>query len=321
MPVDLTEFVHVETLRNDHDGNFIVLLGHFTSDPENKALLVFTTRPLSCEAEGNENFLQNFKDMKLVLDNESGAEYSYYSTILSPDLLLRNDISVRHSLEVIHPASDRQIRRKRRVDFAQITETPEMYASITAPAIAQSVADGSISWLENVLNGTYEADRVLYTSADPETGCLISINPQWKTHPAMDTDRSTWKNHSCLKDLNVLAISRVELASLRDLRAKHLPLLRVIRDEGLRALNEIYGVQRHQVRVYVHYLPQFYQFHVHFRGLFTDLGAQVDRARNLDDIIQNIEMDGDFYAKRTITFNLQVNDPLFPLLVSNAMEE
>jgi hypothetical protein len=36
----------------------------------------------------------------------------------------------------------------------------------------------------------------------------------------------------------------------------------------------------------------------------------VERGHLLSDIIQNLEMDGDYYKKRTITFKLPINDKL-----------
>lgn len=49
-----------------------------------------------------------------------------------------------------------------------LTETAEMYASVTAPHINEVVGDGkSLSWLFNVLSKEKEADRVLYEDEDP----------------------------------------------------------------------------------------------------------------------------------------------------------
>jgi m7GpppX diphosphatase len=38
-------------------------------------------------------------------------------------------------------------------------------------------------------------------------------------------------------------------------------MLRNILDQGLRSIREVYGVEPERIRVYVHYLPQFFHFH------------------------------------------------------------
>lgn len=34
--------------------------------------------------------------------------------------------------------------------------------------------------------------------------------------------------------------------------------------QGVKTIGEVYGVREDELRVFVHYLPQFYHFHVHF---------------------------------------------------------
>ena len=62
---------------------------------------------------------------------------------------------------------------------------------------------------------------------------------------------------------------------------EYLPLLRHILATGTRVVCDTYGVAAHQLRVFVHYQPQFYHLHVHFTRLHNDLGCQVERAHLL----------------------------------------
>lgn len=48
--------------------------------------------------------------------------------------------------------------------------------------------------------------------------------------------------------------------------------------------------------------------------LRNTFGAEVERAHLLLDVIQNLETDGDFYARRTLQFRLRANDELFKAL-------
>jgi len=100
------------------------------------------------------------------------------------------------------------------------------------------------------------------------------------------------------------------IRTLRDLTGAHIPLLKSILDQGKAAIAETYGVEGNQLRIFVHYIPQFYHLHVHFTRLWNDAGVQVERAHLLEDIIQNLESDDDYYAKRTISYKLPVNDRL-----------
>eukprot|EP00586_Coscinodiscus_wailesii_P016890 CAMPEP_0172510456 /NCGR_PEP_ID=MMETSP1066-20121228/228591_1 /TAXON_ID=671091 /ORGANISM="Coscinodiscus wailesii, Strain CCMP2513" /LENGTH=71 /DNA_ID=CAMNT_0013289393 /DNA_START=1 /DNA_END=212 /DNA_ORIENTATION=- len=70
-------------------------------------------------------------------------------------------------------------------------------------------------------------------------------------------------------------------------------------ETGARVIASVYGVDADNLRVFVHYQPQFYHFHVHFTRLENDTGVQVEKAHLLMDVIQNLETDGDYYKKRT----------------------
>ena len=84
--------------------------------------------------------------------------------------------------------------------------------------------------------------------------------------------------------------------------------------EGLAAIKSIYGVNQDQIRVFVHYQPQFYHFHVHFTRLENEVGCSVERGHLITDIIQNLTMDGDYYKKRTITYKLKKGTTLHALI-------
>jgi m7GpppX diphosphatase len=73
-----------------------------------------------------------------------------------------------------------------------------------------------------------------------------------------------------------------------------------------------YGVPSLQLRVYVHYQPSYYHLHVHFTHLNYDApGTVVGRAHLLDDIINNLELQDDFYKRKTLTYILRENDGLY----------
>ena len=121
-----------------------------------------------------------------------------------------------------------------------------------------------------------------------------------------------WKNEkSMIDDLYCLAIIKERnIATLRDLRSRHLPLLRTLLKKSLTSITEVYNVPKEEVRVFVHYHPQFYHLHVHFTRLWNDGGAQVERAHLLEDVIANLEEDDLYYQERTMFYKVNETEKL-----------
>jgi len=101
------------------------------------------------------------------------------------------------------------------------------------------------------------------------------------------------------------------IRSLRDLRKGHVGLLSSIRSEAERVVQEKWGLGRGALRMYVHYQPSYYHFHVHivnanYQGAM--LGMSVGQAHLLDDVISLLELDleeGPFVFERmTLTYGL-----------------
>ena len=66
-------------------------------------------------------------------------------------------------------------------------------------------------------------------------------------------------------------VHRRDIKSLRDLNASHLPLLKEIRRKVLEVIPQKYpAVGADEVRLFVHYQPTYYHFHVHVAHLRHD---------------------------------------------------
>lgn len=266
------------------------------------------------------SFLQSYN---FNLKSESGAEYSYYNATpsqLESDKNGHNDIH--HSdmpqvgcfdAELISPASERQIKRAMPSNStALIEETSDMYNEVVKPYI-QSIVDGqSLNWIFNIIEGKKEKERLLLN----HESFIINIDTKWRSHPdAFKTPREEWYQHESTIDLYCLGIIKQKsIATLRDLTKDHIPILKSMKEEGLKTIENIYGVKKDQIRVFVHYHPQFYHFHVHFTRLHNEIGSQVERGHLISDIIQNLQLDGDYYAKRTISYKLKISSPLYLLM-------
>jgi m7GpppX diphosphatase len=277
------------------------------------------------------SILSYLKGFDFELKSESGAEYSYY--VAKPNGLQQmstaaaaaenqQDSSDRDyglhaakssagsfDVELICPASSAQISRAMpTLGHVLIDETPEIYRTAVQPYIQSVVDGGSLSWITNIIELKKEKERLLFNNDD----FVINVDTKWRTHPPpLTTPREKWLNDPSVDDLYCLAITKLSgIASLRDLRGEHIPMLQSMIREGLSAIKRIYGVNSNQIRIFIHYQPQFYHFHVHYTRLENEVGCCCERAHLLSDVIQNLQMDSDFYCKRTISYKLKKGAPL-----------
>ena len=286
--------------------------------------------------EASLNILSFLRGFDFELKSESGAEYSYY--IAKPKDSLEasntaagfngsNSTTTRHEtdndfglqeakaafgsfdVELISPASTAQISRAMpTLGHVLIHETPDMYTSVVKPYIQSVVDGGSLSWITNVIELKKETERLLFNNDQ----FVINIDTKWRTHPPpLTTPREEWRNHPSVEDLYCLAITKLSgIATLRDLRGCHIPMLQSMIKEGLEVIKSTYGVDNNQIRIFIHYQPQFYHFHVHYTRLENEVGSSCERGHLLSDVIQNLSMDSDYYCKRSITYKLKRGSPL-----------
>ncbi|KAL3809631.1 hypothetical protein ACHAXA_010606 [Cyclostephanos tholiformis] len=193
-----------------------------------------------------------------------------------------------------------------------VRETPELYRDVVVPYVKSMIDNGSLSWIRNVIDGTREGERTLVDEAD----FLINVDTKWRSHPPpLSTPREDWHSHTSVTDLYCLGITkRCGISCIRDLRTEHVSMLKSMERMGLDAIREVYGVAEDQIKVYVHYQPQFYHFHVHFTRLENEVGSSVERGHLVSDIVQNLEMDDMYYATRTVTYKLQRGSTLLSLI-------
>lgn len=268
----------------------------------------------------------------------SGMEYGYYHGVVDPAVM--KSVSV----DVLYPgclAAETEEARAKLLskhvsrNTAQapkiVRETPSSYAAKHVPYM-RSIPEGAIGWVYKILNKEKEVERLLYDDSNPNHGFLINVDPKWTTHP--DTTRAGWRdavtaanvrekatafgsntahaNAAYANELYCLGLChRRDVRSLRDLRAEHLPMLRAMLRKGREIAAETYGVPTESLRCFVHYPPQFYHFHAHFTHVAIDVGVSTERAHLLDDVIENLERDGEHYAKCGLTMRMGERDELW----------
>ena len=100
--------------------------------------------------------------------------------------------------------------------------------------------------VDDSLSGKSEAEKVLHRAPSPDYGYVILPDMKW--------DLIT------LQSLYLVAISSSSaIRSLRDLRKIHVPMLRSIRSEATRIVQEKWGLGAGTVRLFVHYQPSYCQ--------------------------------------------------------------
>lgn len=169
-----------------------------------------------------------------------------------------------------------------------VTETPVIYARHIKPYIARQRDAGRLDWVFNILEGRTEQEDVIarynWDSAS-DSGFLLLPDLNW--------DRKT------VQGMHLLAlVQRRDIWSLRDLKKKHIPWLKAVRDQVVTAATKVFPgeVEADEVKCYVHYQPTYYHFHIHAVNVMLEAGTtqSVGKAFGLGNIISQLEcMHGD----------------------------
>jgi m7GpppX diphosphatase len=139
-------------------------------------------------------------------------------------------------------------------------------------------------WIYDIIDGTIEIeDRV----ADTEDVVLLP-----DTEAPNSAEVTNWL--AVFKDTS--------LHTLRDMRGKHIPLLKRVRDLCVEKICSHTGHTEKSVMVYLHYLPSVFQLHLHVcapYGQYTTFDAC--KIQPVETVISNLEIDPDYYRKARIT--------------------
>ncbi|CAD6584340.1 MAG: hypothetical protein CYPHOPRED_002668 [Cyphobasidiales sp. Tagirdzhanova-0007] len=300
----LRRFTFTELLNEDTQTRTVILLGTFTSSDTEKdkgedvpALLTLERQNFSHDALPA--FVHTLSRARNLLVNDIYHLFVAWSG--SGDL----------KITLTQPATETHIRKASKQMYKMAKETPELYDRVVRPFI-NSQSQQRLQWVYNILSHKTESENIIYEDGDPETGFLILPDLKW--------DQS---NISMLY-LQCIVHTR-SLASLRDLTPNHLPMLKKIRAHAAQAVETKYGVQKGDLRMFVHYQPSFYHFHVHIVHVSCHgyAGSTIGQAHLLDSIIDNLELDAEtqsaphpsgksYYARRTLTYGLGEQHGLFP---------
>jgi m7GpppX diphosphatase len=185
-------------------------------------------------------------------------------------------------INLIYPCTEKHVKKYSRQGARMVTETAEIYRQSVRPYMQQQREQGRLNWVWNIIDGKTEVEDVIYRTVkgvDVERGFLLLPDLNW--------DRKT------MEGLHLLGlVERMDIWSLRDLKKKHVPWLREMKAKILEATVRTYPqLEEDQLKLYVHYQPTYYHFHIHIVHVALEAGATqaVGKAIGLDSIISQLQ--------------------------------
>ncbi|CAG5118481.1 unnamed protein product [Candidula unifasciata] len=276
-----SDFKLVKVLREDARGKLVTLHG---TVGDKDAVVVLERKAFDIPVL--EECLQQ-TTVKETLQNDVYSTFDVYSSG-----------SIAHmKATLIHPATEKHISKYSDREPFIVRETPELYRSVVLPSIQENKF--SFQWVYNILEKKTESERIVAEDPDPEVGFVMVPDMKW--------------NRENVESLYLIAIvHRRGIRSIRDLRQEHLPLLENILNKGLAAIEEKFSVKADKLRIYFHYQPSYYHLHVHFTHVkFEAPGTDALRAHLLEDVIDNIKMNSEFYNLKTLSYIVREHDALY----------
>lgn len=203
---------------------------------------------------------------------------------------------------LIYPATETHIAKYRHQSMRMISETPHLYTNVVLPYI-KTMIGSRIDWVHNILNHEAESDRILYEDTDPVNGFILLPDLKW--------DGVTMSSLYF-----VCMVHRWDIHSLRDLNGSHIAFLQHLKTSCITAVCSKYNLQKDQLRLYVHYQPSYYHFHIHVQTCDYEAGAgqAIGKAWLLEDIIESLRRDSMSFAERTLYYSLGEKSELYSLI-------
>ncbi|RPB04284.1 scavenger mRNA decapping enzyme [Choiromyces venosus 120613-1] len=264
----LRKFTFTRILNQDTKTKTVNLLGEIESTP---AILIA------------EKTAFNVTDSHLT-------KFSHHLHLPKVSLIERNDIyhwflASQNSeygevkLTLIFPVTETHIRKYTHQQLRMVVETPEIYRDLVKPYVEEKRGNGRLNWAYNILEHKAEKESVILEDPDDLEGFMLLPDLKW--------DRKT------MASMYITAIlRRRDITSMRDLKKKHVPWLKNIRRRIPEAICQKYDdIEEDQIKLYVHYQPSYYHFHLHAVSITHDggLGQASGKAFLLGNLISWLE--------------------------------
>jgi len=201
--------------------------------------------------------IDNITKKKLLLENDAFKKYDANIEI-NGDLIECNDIT-----------------KMKKFNRKVIQETYEEYLQIL-----QERDLNKDKWIYNIIDGNAEQDKILYR----DDKCIVIPTYTWNSHD--------------VNKLHILCIPLdKELRTIRTLDASHILLLQHMKRVSLFIIKHLYGLLEEDLKIFFHYEPSTYHLHIHFVNIRVDEGSSVEYSHELDNVMFNLFVCGDYYKK------------------------
>jgi len=188
-------------------------------------------------------------------------------------------------INLIYPATAKHIAKYSAQGMRMVTETPSIYRSHVRPYMQRNRDEGRLQWVFNIIEGRTEQEDVIYRAHS--SAASNTNNEGFLLLPDLNWDRKT------LTSLHLLGlVERRDIWSLRDLTVSHIPWLRQMRQALIEATCKLYPeIEEDQLKLYVHYQPTYYHFHVHVVHVMLEAGSTqaVGKAWGFESIVETLE--------------------------------
>ncbi|KAK2746066.1 hypothetical protein FQN57_003406 [Myotisia sp. PD_48] len=263
------KFTLERLLNQDQNDRRISLLGKIDGSP---ALLIAERAAFIVDTDTLTSFLAHLTRVTTLSANDIYHWYlasSGQSNASPPDL----------KLTLIYPCTDQHVSKYLAQSLRMVTETPTIYSCHVRPYMQSKRENGRLNWVYNIIEGRKEQEDIILRVSDPEKGFLLLPDLNW--------DRKT------IGTLRLLTlVERRDIWSLRDLKKRHVPWLKDMRDKILDGVVQVYpGLDRDQLKLYAHYQPTYYHFHIHVVNVMLEAGntQATGKAFGLENLISQLE--------------------------------
>ncbi|VBB74010.1 Putative scavenger mRNA-decapping enzyme DcpS [Podospora comata] len=273
------KFKFEKLLNQDQAGRRTSLLGTIDSLP---ALLILERAPFPSSPD----YLASVPTTLQTLKN-LGANDIYHWYLANSSSQNPSDETADLKINLIHPCSEKHIKKYSKQGVRLVSETPQIYLERVRPYMQAQRDAGRLNWVFNIVEGRTEVEDVIYRTPFD----AASLNKEgFLLLPDLNWDRQT------LDALHLLGlVERRDIWSLRDLKKKHIPWLNHMKEKFIEATTKVYpSIEADQLKLYVHYQPTYYHFHIHIVHVQLEAGATqaTGKAVGLDSIISQLETMG-----------------------------
>lgn len=297
----LSRFEFVRVLDSNPQTKVVSLYGHVDDQPAIVTLekTHFNTEDASCSC------VSAVQETREIAANDI---YHWAVALLKQDILHHPAAKV----NVIWPATPVHVRKYEQQALHLVRETPELYQRVVAPWVAEQATPARLRWVHNILYEGAEQERVVYRDFAGSAAPGAGSDDGFVVLPDMK-----WDGVSLDALYLVALVYRDDVRSLRDLRPHHRDWLIGLNNRIRAVVPACYNYALHadELRIFVHYPPSYYHFHIHvvnIRHPGLGDGIAAGRAVLLEDVIESLGLLGEGgYLERTLTYVIGENHELW----------